>query len=573
MKHAVCLVSAVAIVLGLPWALPASAAPLSREVSWCGTNRFGVVISDAVHRQHERRLTRERARLGKAATVPRASSSGNVAVVADDGGIIVPAQPFNLTGLRFTSSARGVHVDAEGADFDSEIGGKVTLGDDASLPVTFASGFTFSFFGHTYSSLYLNSDGNLTFEEPEERSNREIPDFLSGPPRIAPFFADLDPSVTVGDAGVYLRTAADRVVVTWLRVPLNGDVQSNTFQATLFADGRVTFAYQAVAAKEAVVGISPGRNSQLDLIDFATELPAATRKVAVAQRFGASSYVDEFRIGEAFFAHFADVYDHVIVFVDFPLDLSGGFAYELSARNDVSGLGQDLFDYSSLFGSQGRLRAFVMMSSLAHFPADPDEEFLATNSTLDVMGQEAGHRWLARMQFKDENGKPSNALLGRDLAHWSFKHSTLASDMEGNEIRDNGDGTFVTTDATERYSPLDQYAMGLIPASAVPPFFYVSGGTSESIQPGRHPEIGVSFTGQRHDVTIDDIIAVEGERQPSSDVAPKTFKMAFVLIEPVGKSPSRASLAKVDRIRRRWESYFHTATDLHGTVDTRLRRR
>jgi len=82
---------------------------------------------------------------------------------------------------------------------------------------------------------------------------------------------------------------------------------------------------------------------------------------------------------------------------------------------------------------------------------------------------------------------------------------------------------------------------------------------------------GIAFNGRRQDLTIDDIIAVEGEREPASAEAPKAFNMAFVLVAKQGKSPSRASLDKLDRIRRRWESYFREATDFHGSVDTRLR--
>lgn len=562
------------LLLGAAWGHAASAAPVPKEVPWCGTSRAGVVISDALHRQHERRLAREKG-LDKAARLPQASSAGSIAVITDDGGLIAPAASFDLTGsLQFATGPRKATAAASGAVFDSEMGSPVTLGDDTSVPVAFTDGFSFPFFGHTYTSLFVNSDGNLTFGEAEPQSDREVPTFLAGPPRIAPFFADLDPSSASADGGVFVRTAADRVVVTWLNIPGYGSRDINTFQVTLLSDGQIVFSYPTMRSGEAIVGVSPGHGTKIDLIDYSTELPFAAGPVggpiALAERFGFVSYIDEFRIAKAFFSRFADAYDHLLVFVDFPVDLGGGFAYEVSPKNEVQGLGTGTFDYSEDFGSHGRLRAFVMLSSLAHFPDDPDQTFLATNSTMDVMGQEAGHRWLAFLHFRGADGKPSDALLGRDLAHWSFKHDTQASDMEGNEIRDNGDGSFLTTASTERYSPLDQYAMGLIPASAVPPFFYVDGGSSDTIAAGRHPETGVSFTGTRHDVTIDDVIAVEGEREPSSDKAPKSFKMAFILIEPAGGHPSRASLAKVDRIRRRWSPYFHTATDGHATVDTRL---
>ena len=52
------------LAVGLASILPVHAVPVHRDVPWCGTNRFGLVISDALHRQHERRLARERTALG-----------------------------------------------------------------------------------------------------------------------------------------------------------------------------------------------------------------------------------------------------------------------------------------------------------------------------------------------------------------------------------------------------------------------------------------------------------------------------------------------------------------------------
>jgi hypothetical protein len=65
--------------------------------------------------------------------------------------------------------------------------------DEAWSPAT-PIGFTLDFFGVTYSSLYVNTNGNVTFEPPSYWV------FLPGtpltspsaPPIIAPFFADVD---------------------------------------------------------------------------------------------------------------------------------------------------------------------------------------------------------------------------------------------------------------------------------------------------------------------------------------------------------------------------------------------
>lgn len=72
--------------------------------------------------------------------------------------------------------------------------------------------------------------------------------------------------------------------------------------------------------------------------------------------------------------------------------------------NEIAGIGLDRYDSSSEFGSTGRrLRSLVPMDDVAKFPADPTTKFLGENNALSVLGQEAGHRWLAFLQFSDHN--------------------------------------------------------------------------------------------------------------------------------------------------------------------------
>src|SRR4029450_10643447 len=151
--------------------------------------------------------------------------------------------------------------------------------------------------------------------------------------------------------------------------------------------------------------------------------------------------------------------------------------------------------------SAGRLRSLVVMDSVGKSPDDPRTKFLGENNTLSVLGQEVGHRWLAYVHFKDRTGTESNALLGRDDAHWSFFFDSDASVMEGNDIEDLGGAQFRTPDAVKRYSRLDQYIMGLIPPSSVPTFFYVESPNSPKVRSDA-PSIGVSFTGRGRDVLV-----------------------------------------------------------------------
>src|SRR4029077_19714063 len=135
---------------------------------------------------------------------------------------------------------------------------------------------------------------------------------------------------------------------------------------------------------------------------------------------------------------------------------------------------------------------------------------------------------------------------------------------------DLGGGQFRTVDAVKRYSRLDQYMMGLIPASQVPTFFYVENPTSNK-QRADAPQIGVSFTGTRRDVLVNDVIAVNGTRDPSSDAAPHTFRQAFILVVSSGRSTDATQVQKLDRIRSQWETYFGTATEGRMSGNTRLR--
>src|SRR5262249_33430870 len=120
--------------------------------------------------------------------------------------------------------------------------------------------FSFPFYGQRYDSVYVNSDGNLTFTSGDVASTpRSLSRAISGPPRICPFFQDLDP--TQADASIRYLAARDRAVVTWSRVRQwvpRGIGARATFQVVLYADGRIEFHYLDMNITEAVVGIAPG---------------------------------------------------------------------------------------------------------------------------------------------------------------------------------------------------------------------------------------------------------------------------------------------------------------------------
>src|SRR3990172_1603053 len=297
------------------------------------------------------------------------------------------------------------------------------------------------------------------------------------------------------------------------------------------------------------------------------------RHRADGERFAASPQLDTVALAQKFYRSHSDSYDQLILWTDTSVTTSGTFAYELTVANEVRGIGIDIFDASEDFGSTGRrLRSLVVMDALNKYPDDPAAKFLGENNTLSLLGQESGHRWLAFLEFKDHDGQRSDALLGRDLVHWSFFMNSDASVMEGNAIQDLGGGSFVTTAAVQRYSLLDQYAMGLVPDTEVPTFFYVE--SPVNVTPSRTrssaPQVGVTFSGTRRDVLIKDVTDGMGPRIPSAADSPRTHRHAFIYLVSAGRSADTGLIAKIDRIRKAWEPFFMQATDQRMTLITRL---
>jgi hypothetical protein len=567
----------------LPLLLPLTATAKSARLEGqrCGREETRLAIAYSKHQLFERRLARRRSvelRNGAVAGITASRGvgvrkAGHIALIDDDGTLVSEANRFDLAGegVQFRRKKKGVKASGFGGGIDPDRGDRIAIGDDDTEVIDLLFGFRF--FGERYGSVFLNSDGNLTFLTADNASTpRSLARFLNGPPRIAPFFDDLDPSVAAGEGGVYVDSRSEFARFTWLEVPEFDTANSNTFQVTLYPSGRVTFAYGGLDAEEGIVGVSPGGADLLDLIDYSEELPLGRRDNAVAERFSLSEQIDDLGVAKVFLQHFRDIYDILVVWADFSVDLDGAFAFSLTLENDTSGIGRGIFDFSELVESSGRFQTYVQMGNLARYPAAPDQRFLGTDSTLSLIGQEAGHRWLAFVNFMDPNAKVSDGLLGRDRAHWSYFHDSDASVMEGNDIRDNGDGTFTTVAATERFSKLDQYIMGLIPPEEVPDFFYVLGEDSSASRESS-PAIGDTFSGERVNVSVQDVIAAEGPRVPSWQEAPKTFKMAFLVLGRRGEPVTDASRAQVNSYRKQWKPFFGQGTDGNGKVKTRLKKK
>jgi hypothetical protein len=497
---------------------------------------------------------------------------GEIAVVQDEGDIVTPPNSFDLygAGVRFTRNGSGGY-DARRIDgtFRSSLGRQLTLGDDDSSSTP--SVFGFPFYGRTHTAAFVNSDGNVTFEEGDPASTeRNVARLLTGPPRVAAFLADLDPSA---GGRIFVNAASDQYTVTWCSVRGFDTTRVISTQLTLLPDGAIELKYASAsgALSDAVVGVSPGRTGDFTPVNLADAGPNGGA-AAVGERFAAQPLLDTVALLQKFYLTHPDNYEQVVIWTDTPL-VQDAFAYEVTVANEIRGIGQPLFDASRDFGSSGRLRSTAVMDWIDKYPDDPAQRVLGENSTLSVLAHESGHRWLALLEFRDHTGTRSDALLGRQLAHWSFFFDSDASVMEGNDIEDLGGGSFRTVATVSRYSLLDQYAMGLVGSGQVPSMFYVQSPTNMSSSRTREsaPQTGITFSGTRRDVLIDDIIAVEGTRSPSVNESSKVHRQAFIFLSSAGRTPAAAAITKLDRIRTQWEPFFRQATDGRMVVTTTLR--
>ena len=557
-----------ALLILLATAAGVRPAPAAGHAGFCGTVSGRPQDALWAHREQESR--RGGVRALASSRRDESFAFGQIAVLLDEGDLALVKNDLDLIAVNvgFTPVPGGYRVTRGASPLSVGPGTPIALADDDTREV--ALPFPFPFYGRAFDRVFVNSDGNLTFDEGDSASTpRRVGRLVAGPPRIAPLLTDLDPT-----AGGVISTEAtsDRFVVTWRDVPSFESTIQNTFEAVLYADGRIDFVYGAELNgnfEEGVTGIAPGQAlGGLLAVDF-RHANGETGAGAFAESFRTDNEIDEVAVARKYLASFPDEVEQLVVYTDRRLTSQGTFAYERGVKNDIGGLGDGIYDYSAEYGSAGRLESFVMMDNLAKYPDDLTQKFLnGVDSALSVLAHETGHRWLARALFRD-GATPSDALLGRQLAHWSFFMNSGASFLEGNEIQDQGGGRFSTTSASLRYSPLDQYLMGLRGPLEVPSFFYVDNVTGVTAARDRTPEVGVAFGGTRRDVSLADVVAAVGPRTPTVSESPKVLRQSFVFVASLG-APTETSLAKLERIRAAFPAFYAAGTEGRGQVDPRI---
>lgn len=133
------------------------------------------------------------------------------------------------------------------------------LGGDGSTDVPLP--FTFEFYGQPNSTLWINANGFVSFEEPSGLTfiNDQIPDPTGTNAVIAGIWDDIEPQNF--DGSVHFQAFADRFIIQWTNASrfLGDDEEEVTFQIVLLDNGNIDIFYEDVESApfltQATVGI------------------------------------------------------------------------------------------------------------------------------------------------------------------------------------------------------------------------------------------------------------------------------------------------------------------------------
>jgi len=268
------------------------------------------------------------------------------------------------------------------------------------------------------------------------------------------------------------------------------------------------------------------------------------------------------KVAQEYYKTHNDNLDFLVIFSTFDYampdpDTQGVY---MSVRNDTLGINQTVFDNSAYYGSNSKLQGTIDMGNVSTLAVNPYSEQL--NQTLTVLSHEFVHRFGAYVRYKLPDNSLSTALLGKDNSHWSYLLDSQGSVMYGNGWNDNGDGTYTSTTIMNSYNPLDLYLMGMIPKDQVPSMLLIG---NSAIDKTQLPFLGVTVSGTASTVSINDIVAAEGERVPNVSTSQKQFNVGYILLVRHGDSIGQAAQA-LDVVRKGFAGRFAELTNGVGSI-------
>jgi hypothetical protein len=227
------------------------------------------------------------------------------------------------------------------------------------------------------------------------------------------------------------------------------------------------------------------------------------------------------------FKKFPDKYDFIFFVLNEPSIPSSLFYYGklIGVSNDVQGIGNYIYDYTSDYSSSGKLKAVMQLTGL---------EYLKYGPAL----HELAHQWanfaLPTHSVDAPGSDITSYLYG---SHWGFTGGSTNGQLGGftqSSLIENGNnsytvdefGPFANGGNGIPYNELELYLMGMIPISSVSNFDMFTDITSLTVN-----SLTFDFTASiRTTYTPESLEEFLGERVPSIGDSQKDFKLLVIVI-------------------------------------------
>lgn len=250
------------------------------------------------------------------------------------------------------------------------------------------------------------------------------------------------------------------------------------------------------------------------------------------------------RVTTRFYQVFQDTYDALAIVPQRSL-LMPYTGVHYTVKSDVSGIGEETYDDSATYGSAGRLHGVEV------FP-----QFFSGNQ---ISTHEASHQWGSYVNWTTLTGlvRAGHQPDAHDPL-WLGHPSRMSSVLDGTRtVVDNG-GTYVIAKsaAPVPFTPIQKYAMGLLPKAGVPTMVLFD--DQAQFSTADVPAPGTPVVGGVRSATIDQVTGLLGER---SGPVPTEWSRATIVV-------SRGALLS-QREMNYWTFYAQRSEDPNrsGIID------
>jgi len=269
----------------------------------------------------------------------------------------------------------------------------------------------------------------------------------------------------------------------------------------------------------------------------------------------------------AVMATHGDNFDFVGYWVNSPPHHRIGTAFYAQIENDISGIGDALYNNRSSLGLGGQnIEGYVMMWNVNDSTWQPGTSPNA-NFTRLALGQEFEHRFAMFLPnlLDGRRLQGNNGSCGRE-AHWSWSVDGQGSCMEIAEwVNRDLVGSFVTfnTDIGGVFSPTDLYLMGYLSPAEMDLM-------NSELRYMDTSNCSTPYGGVISTFSSADIVASAGPRIPDSIVEDHHYRTAWVMIHQPGDPPNTNELQKAVSILRQHQVDWSDGTLGRGSMNNSL---